>query len=187
MTVWTIDLYAILSADDCIADSAGNMPREMMNDADWKYFQEELDSCAIIVLGRRSHEAAPNTAGRRRVVMTSSAGTIESREGVTWWNPERVNLREMFAATVPDGGKVGVPGGRQAFDYFLREGLDRFHLSRAANVRLPGGTRAFSAPGTAEENLRKAGLVPGPQQVIDPEAQVTLTVWNRRGDNQWPA
>jgi dihydrofolate reductase len=184
MTVWTIDLYAILSADDCIADSAGNMPREMMNDADWKYFQEELDSCTIIVLGRRSHEAAPNTAGRRRVVMSNGAGAIEDRDGVTWWNPARVSLADMLAAKAPDGGKVGVPGGRQVFDYFLREGLDRFHLSRAENVLLPGGTRVFSAQGSAEHNLRRAGLLPGPRQVIDPAANVTLTIWNRRRDNQ---
>lgn len=184
MTMWTIDLYAILSADDCIADSAGNMPREMMNEADWKYFQEELDSCEIIVLGRRSHEAAPNTAARRRVVMSSSAGTIEERDGVTWWNPTRVSLADMLAAMAPDGGKVGIPGGRRVFDYFLREGLDRFHLSRAENVFLPGGTRVFSAQGSAEKNLRNVGLLPGPRQVIDPDANVTLTIWSRRGDNQ---
>jgi dihydrofolate reductase len=184
MTIWTIELYAILSADDCIADSAGNMPREMMNDADWKYFQEELDRCALIVLGRRSHEAAPNTAGRRRVVMSSGAGAIEERDGVMWWNPAHVSLNEMLAAMAPDGGKIGVPGGRQVFDCFLREGLDRFHVSRAENVLLPGGTKAFSAPGSAEHNLRKAGLLPGPRQVIDREANVTLTIWNKSGDNQ---
>jgi dihydrofolate reductase len=185
MTAWPIELYAILSADDCIADANGTMPGELMNDADWQYFQGELDSCAIVVLGRRSHEAAPNSAGRRRIVMTSGSGGLESRDGACWWNPARISLDQMLTEIVPDGGKVGVPGGQQVFEYFLHAGFDRFHLSRAANVRLPGGTRAFSSPGTAEDRLRLAGLVPGAERVIDPEAQIVLTIWDRKEDNRW--
>jgi hypothetical protein len=185
MIAWPIELYAILSADDCIADAKGAMPRELMNDADWRYFQDELDSCAIVVLGRRSHEAAPNQAGRRRIVVTTGSGGLITRDDAIWWNPAIMSLDQMLAETVPHGGKVGVPGGQQVFDYFLHAGFDRFHLSRAANVSLPGGTRVFSAPGTAEDHLRRAGLVPGAGRVIDPEAQITLTIWDRNGQNLW--
>jgi hypothetical protein len=187
MTAWSIDLYAILSADDCIADTYGKMPRELMNEADWRYFQDELDSCAIIVLGRRSHEAAPNSAGRRRIIMSSSVGGLQSCDGAFWWNTARVSLGRMLADMAPGGGKIGVPGGQQAFDYFLRAGFDRFHLSLAIDVRLPGGPKAFSAPGTVKGQLRQAGLVPGKARAIDTEAKIVLTFWDRNGDKRWQA
>ncbi len=179
MTDWPVHLYAILSQDDCIADAQGAMPKALMNEADWLYFQRELDTCVLTVLGRQSHLSAPNTANRRRVVMSRGASALEARDDAHWWNPEIVPLAAMLERLLPQGGKVGVPGGQAAFDYFLREKLDVFHLTRARGVTLPGGRKVFSTPGTAEAQLAGAGLAPGEPVVLDRSANITLTIWSR--------
>jgi len=179
MKNWTVHLYAILSADDCIADADGNMPRALMNDADWRYFQAELDTCALIVLGRQSHLSAPNTARRRRVVMSRRVHGLSAGDDAHWWNPADVPLEAMLRELVPQGGKVGVPGGQAAFDYFLQSGMDSFHLTRAHDVLLPGGRTVFSGEGAAEARLAAAGLAPGESVVLDAAANMTLTVWSR--------
>jgi dihydrofolate reductase len=179
MTNWPIHLYAILSADDCIADAQGKMPEALMNDADWRYFQAELDSCALIVLGRESHLSAPNTARRRRVVMSRQARGLTRQDEAHWWNPADVPLEAMLRQLAPQGGKIGVPGGQAAFDYFLENGMESFHLTRAHDVLLPGGRKVFSGPGSAEARLAAAGLAPGEGVVLDAAANMTLTVWSR--------
>ncbi len=103
MTDWPVHLYAILSQDDCIADAQGAMPKALMNEADWLYFQRELDSCALTVLGRQSHLSAPNNAKRRRVVMSRGVNGLEARDDAHWWNPEKVPLAEMLERLVAAG------------------------------------------------------------------------------------
>jgi dihydrofolate reductase len=179
MAGWQVHLYAIVSADDCIADAAGRMPEALMNKADWDYFQQELDTCQLTVLGRQSHLAAPNERNRRRVVMSRGAAGLEAREDAHWWNPDLVALPDMLSQLLPQGGKVGVPGGQAVFDYFLREKTDAFHLTRAHKVLLPGGRKVFSAPGPAESALAAAGLAPGLPMVLDRNADMTLTIWSR--------
>lgn len=181
MSAWSIHLYAILSADDCIADADGNMPKSLMNEADWAYFQSELNSCALIVLGRQSHVTSPNPRKRRRVVMSRSVNGLEAREDGHWWNPDHMPLDPMLNRLLPEGGKIGVPGGQVAFDYFLRHGMDEFHLTRARDVLLPGGRKVFSGSSGAEDQLAEAGLAPGETVMLDPQANVTLTVWARKG------
>jgi hypothetical protein len=63
--------YAIISDDDCIADAYGQFPDALRNEADWDYFQAQLDRADLILLGRRSHEAAPNAKRRLRMIMSS--------------------------------------------------------------------------------------------------------------------
>ncbi|MFT7026169.1 MAG: hypothetical protein ACJAVS_000385 [Paracoccaceae bacterium] len=174
---WQIHGYAIVCEAGCIADAGGTLPKALMNDADWAYFQAELDLADITVLGRVSHEAAPNPKGRLRVVMTSRVdGLIHG--GDAWlWNPGDLPATDMLTALLPLGGRVAVPGGRGPFDLFLIHGFAGFHLSRKAGVTLAGGVPAFSGGGAPEDHLRAAGLVPGPVRDIDPDDRVTLTVW----------
>lgn len=175
--VWSIHGYAIVCARGCIADAAGVLPPALMNNADWAYFQDELDRADITVLGRKSHEAAPNPKGRIRVVMTRSAEGLEKAGDAWLWNPARMRARDMLAAMLPEGGRVAVPGGRGAFDLFLGFGFDGFHLSRKEGVALDGGTSLFSTPGAPEDTMAAAGLRAGETIPLDPEDGVTLTVW----------
>jgi hypothetical protein len=176
--------YAIVSDDDRIADAGGETPAALRNDADWAYFQAELDRAALTVLGRIGHELNPNHRRRPRMVLSASASGLERRGADWWWNPAAMPWADALAAALPGGGRVAVPGGRRVFDLFLGIGYDAFHLSRAEGVTVPGGIALFSeceAPRSAEEVLRRHGLSPGPRQVIDPQAPVSLAVWRRSG------
>lgn len=175
-----LDAYAIVSVDDRIADSNGRFPASLANDADWNYFQTELDACDFTVLGRASHIATPNVKKRRRIVMSRAARGLSAQDDAHFWNPADVSWPDVCAQLLPDGGRVGIPGGQAAFDYFLHQGLTSFHLSRANQVWLPGGRGVFSAiehGEKAEKVLRSAGLRAAGTIVIDPDADVTLTIW----------
>lgn len=174
--------YAIVSDDDRIADASGRTPDALRNDADWAYFQAELNQSDVTVLGRLGHEANPNPRGRLRMIVSSSSQGIERRADGWWWNPERASWEGAIHAALPHGGRVAVPGGRQVFDLFLALGYDAFHLTRAEGVVVHGGVPVFSECDTgkrAEEVLSAAGLRPGPGQVLDPVGLVSLVVWHR--------
>lgn len=175
--------YAIVSDDDRIADASGAMPDVLRNDADWAYFQRELDLSAATVLGRLGHEANPNLRGRLRIVVSSSSGGLERRADGWWWNPAAVGWDAAIRAALPAGGRVAVPGGRRVFDLFLEIGYDGFHLTRAEGVHLPGGVAVFSACDegrSAEDVLSAHGLRAGPPSILDPTGPVSLAVWRRK-------
>ncbi len=170
--------YAIVSADDCIADAAGVLPDSLRNEADWAYFQAELDRADYVILGRASHEAAPNFRRRRRIVVSRAARGLEAREDALWWRPDQIGFAELAVQLLPGGGRVAVPGGQEVFELFLEIGYAAFHLARAEPVSLPGGRRLF-AQGEAEARLLRAGLAPGAKRWLDEPARVSLTVFSR--------
>jgi hypothetical protein len=174
--------YAIVSGDDRIADAAGRTPDALRNDADWAYFQRELDRADLTVLGRLGHEANPNRMNRQRLVLSSQADGVERGADAWWWNPSRLDWPAAARRILPRGGRVAVPGGRQVFDLFLTIGYDVFHLSRAEGVRVPGGVPLFSMVDegrSAEGMLAAHGLRPDPPRLLDAAAKVSLTIWRR--------
>jgi hypothetical protein len=174
--------YAIVSDDDRIADAEGRMPEALRSEADWAYFQAELDRSAATVLGRLGHEVHPNPRGRLRIVVSSSVGDLERRSDGWWWNPQGLAWEEAARTILPEGGRVAVPGGRRVFDLFLGIGYTAFHLTRAEGVRIPRGTALFSkceGGASAETILADKGLRPGQRQVLDPTGPVSLTIWRR--------
>jgi len=179
---YTIHGHAIVSADDRIAGPDGFTPASLRNEADWARFQAALDRAVVTVLGRRAHEANPNTRGRNRLVLSSSAHGVERRADAWWWNAADVSLREALSRTAPSAGIVAVPGGRTVFDMFLDISFDEFHLVRAGRVAIPDGIPVFSEvlPGkSAAEILSAQGLVADPPETLDAAASVDLTVWRR--------
>jgi dihydrofolate reductase len=180
---WFIHAHAIVSADDRIAAADGTVPPALRVEADWVRFQAALDAAAVTVLGRRGHDANPNDRRRNRLVLSSSARGIERGEDAWWWNPAATPLAEALARAAPAGGTVAVVGGRRVFDLFLSIGFDRFDLARAGDVSLPGGIPIFSAVAagsSANAVLAAHGLVAGPTQILDAEANVSLVVWRRQ-------
>jgi hypothetical protein len=174
--------HAIVSADDKIADRAGQTPPALRNEADWARFQAALDRAVVTVLGRLAHEANPNRKRRNRLVLSSSARGVERRGDTWWWNPADLSLADALAEAAPAAGVVAVPGGRRVFDLFLSIGFDAFHLARAAGVTIPGGIPVFSGVTegrTAADLLAAHGLVAGPTEMLDPIAAIGLTVWHR--------
>jgi len=75
---------------------------------------------------------------------------------------------------------VAVIGGPQVYSLFLRLGYDVFHLSRVADVDLPGGLRLFLRErfdGEPDACLAAAGLTPG--KTVPLGGGVTLTDWRQ--------
>ena len=177
---YAIHGYAIVSADDRIAGPDGRMPAALHNDADWALFQAALAGAAVTVLGRLGHEQNANRLGRNRLVVSSSVGDIERRATGIWWNPAAAPVEAALAAAAPGRGMVAVVGGRRVFDLFLQIGFDEFHLTRMAEVVIPGGIPVFSdvdAGRTADEILAARGLIPGRRECLDRDGDVTLVVW----------
>jgi hypothetical protein len=171
--------YAIVSADDRIADASGAMPQALRNDADWAYFQAELDRAEWVALGRLSHEAAPNPRRRRRLIVSRAARGLEERADGWWWRPETVAFAEVAARLMPQGGRLATPGGQGVFELFLGLGYTAFHLARAQAATLPGGRGVFASGDSADAKLRAAGLMPGPTRWLDEPARVSLTVYTQ--------
>jgi hypothetical protein len=180
MTAIEVHGYAIVSCDDRIADASGATPEALRREADWAYFQAELDRAALTVLGRLGHAANPNPKARLRVVVSSSVHGLVRRLDGWWWNPAGVPWPEAVAKVLPGGGRVAVPGGQRVFDLFLALGYDVFHLTRAEDAWIGEGVALFSAcreGESAEAVLARHGLAPGERRIIDERGPVSLTQW----------
>lgn len=180
-----IEGYAIVSADDMIADAGGVMPPTIRNDADQRFLQAALDEAVAVVHGRHSHEGGPRAGRRRRLIVTRRTASIApdpSHPNALLWNPAGATLASALAALGAGDGSVAIIGGTEVFGLCLPL-YDAFHLTRAARAKIPGGRPLFPQVGpqlTAEDVLTAHGLRPGPARDLDAAAGVTLTTWQRR-------
>jgi hypothetical protein len=173
--------YAIVTDDDRIAGPDGATPPALRNDADWVYFQNELEKADLTVLGRLGHDTNPNPR-RRRLVLSHAARGLETRADASWWNPADIVWPEVASVLLPAGGRIAVPGGQSVFDLFLGVGYAAFHLTRAHGVLAPGGRAIFSQCDQglrAEAVLTAAGLREAETRVLDSKANVVLTIWRK--------
>ncbi|HEV3159346.1 MAG TPA: dihydrofolate reductase [Xanthobacteraceae bacterium] len=179
-----IEGYVIVSADGMIADGKGEMPPSIRNDADQRFFQDGLDHAAVVVHGRHSHEGGPRAARRRRLILTRrvAAVALDSAYPNAWlWNPVGANLDAALHRLGIGDGTIAVIGGTEVFSLFLPL-YDAFHLSQAANAKIPGGLPVFSEVGpnaTPEDVLARHGLKPGPRRDLDRTAGVSVMTWER--------
>jgi len=181
-----VEGYAIVSADDMIADAAGKMPDTIRNPADQRFFQAELDRAAAIVQGRHSNEGGPRSAARKRLIATRSVAALArdpANANARLWNPAGATLEAALEALgVSDNdGVVAIIGGTEVFGLFLPL-YDAFHLTRAANARIPGGRPVFPGVGpnsSAEDLLARHGLKAGPRRELDAAAAIALVTWKR--------
>jgi dihydrofolate reductase len=181
-----IEGYVIVSADGMIADATGVMPDSIRNAADQHFFQAGLDEAAVIVHGRHSHEGGPRAARRKRLVVTRQVAATApdpAHPNSLLWNPTGATLDEaieQLGAGARDGA-IAIIGGPEVFSMFLPL-YDTFHLSRAANAKIPGGRPVFNEVGpnaTPEDVLMRHGLKPGPRRDLDAAAGVSLVTWER--------
>jgi hypothetical protein len=178
-----IEGYAIVSADGMLANAAGIMPDELKFKADQRFFERGLDGVDVVVHGRHSHELQPRSHLRRRLILTRHLPAIApdpSNEKALFWNPAGASFEKALAALgVPDGS-IGVIGGTGVFGMFL-DRYDVFQLTRAPNVRLPGGRPVF--PGvparTPEDVLASHGLARSQRQMLDAAKGLEVVSWQR--------
>lgn len=178
-----IEGYAIVSANDMIADATGHMPADLRIEADQLFYQDSLDHVDLVVHGRRSHEGGANAARRRRIVVTREVAAIArdpDNARAFFWNPAGAPFEEACFIHGVRNGLVAVVGATGVFGLFLSR-FDVFHLTRAAQARLAGGRPVFPGvpPRTAEEVLLAHGLRPGSSRVFDAPREVTLVSWFR--------
>ena len=179
-----IEGYVIVSADGMIADARGTMPASIRNDADQAFFQAGLDHAAAIVHGRHSHEGGPRAARRKRLVVSRQVATTAAdptHPNALFWNPTGTTLDEAIDQLGAGDGAVAIIGGTEVFSMFLPR-YDSFHLSRAANAKIPGGRPVFNEVGpnaTPEDVLMRHGLKAGPRRDLDAAAGVSLVTWER--------
>ena len=179
-----VEGYVIVSADGMIADAAGVMPDSLHNDADQRFFQDGLDRAAILVHGRHSHEGGPRAARRKRLVLSRQVADVAPDP--TWpnallWNPTGLSVEQAAARLGVSDGTIAIIGGTEVFSMFLPR-YSQFHLSRAANAKIPGGRPVFAAVGpnnSPEDVLTQHGLKPGPRRDLDAAAGVSVVTWTR--------
>jgi hypothetical protein len=178
-----IEAYVIVSADGMLADASGVQPASLHFEADQRHFKNGLDRVDVVVNGRHSAEGDPNAMRRRRLVLTRQIEGLApdpDNPKARLWNPAGASLEAACAALGLDSGTVAVIGGPPVFTLFLKLGYDCFHLSRAVNVRLPGGLPVFGRErfgGDPDATLAAAGLKPS--LAISLEDALTLTDWAR--------
>ena len=176
--------YAIVSSDGMLADSAGHMPDALKIDADQRFFEAGLDGAAAAVHGRHSGEGQANSPRRRRLILTRKVSAIEQDPDnplARLWNPAGASFAAACRALGVEAGTVAIIGGTEVFGLFLDIGYDAFNLSRANQVRLPGGRPVFpQVPAqTPEDVLASHALKPGPPRVLDAQADATLVTWTK--------
>jgi dihydrofolate reductase len=178
-----IEGYAIISEDGMLANAAGIMPDELKFEADRRFFERGLDGVDVVVHGRHSHEQQRRSYLRRRLILSRQVQSVAadpSNKNAMFWNPTGASLEQALTVLDAPGCRIGVIGGTDVFAMFLGS-YDTFHLSRAPDVRLPGGRPVFpDVPvRTPEEVLASHGLEPSPQQLLDAENGLTLVSWHR--------
>ncbi len=167
-----------------IADASGAMDG-LKFDADQQFFWASLEAAAAVVHGRHSAERGPGAVRRHRLILTRRIAALApgpQNPMALLWNPSGASFEDAWRALGAPGGTLAVIGGTGVFGLFLEIGYDSFHLSRAKNLRLPGGRPLFpklKPEITPEEMLTAHGLKPGMEQVLDAIAGVTLVTWVR--------
>jgi len=143
-----------------------------------------MDRAALLVHGRNSHEGGPRAANRKRIILTRRIAAIALEPAyphALLWNPAGASLQQAVAAIAPGDGAVAVIGGTEVFGMFLPL-YDAFHLTRAAQARIPGGRPLFPQmrPDTTAENvLAQHGLHVQEHRDLDSAAGVSLTTFVR--------
>ncbi len=178
-----IEGLAIVSADGMIADATGVQPDALKPEADQQFFFATLNRADALAHGRHSAEGDPARERRRRIILTRSTPGVAREphsDRTVLWNPAGAALEQAWQALGLHGGLLVVLGGTDAFGLFLPR-YDVFHLTRAANVRLPDGRPVF--PGVPAQNpeqiLAAHGLKPVATRALDAAAGLMLTTWRR--------
>jgi hypothetical protein len=181
---WRIEGLAIVSADGMIANAQGVQPEALKIEADQRFFHDHLQAAQAFAHGRNSGSVGDDLADYPRLVLTRRVDGVAPhprRPGSVRWNPAGASLRQALDALGLSGGTLAVIGGTNVFGQFLEFGFDVFHLSVAAEARLPGGRPVF--PGVPAETpqalLARHGLRPDPSVVLDEAAELTLTSFRR--------
>jgi dihydrofolate reductase len=112
---------------------------------------------------------------------TAATAPVPAHPNELLWNPTGATLEEAIEQLGVGDGAVAIIGGTEVFSMFLPR-YDTFHLSRAANTKIPGGIPVFNEVGpyaTPEDVLMRHGLKAGTRRDLDTAAGVSVVTWER--------
>ena len=183
MAALRIEGYVIVSADGMLANAQGVMPNRLKFEGDKQFFTAALDRADLIVHGRNSFEDQPNSPKRERIVLTRGIGAVApdpSNPKATLWNPAGASFEAACEQAGVRSGTIAIIGGPYVFGMFM-DRYDTFWLSRAPQVRLPGGEPCFpGVPAQSPQQILAAhGLKAGTARILDAANDVSVTPWQR--------
>ena len=175
--------HAIVCGLARMTDATGAMPEALRFEADWALFQAALDRADVSLIGRRTHEVAPNVKRRRRVVVTRAPDRPLDDEFAVAFDPAGGALRAALAERFGEGAHVAVVGGTEVFDLAARAlGYDAFTLTVAPAVRLEGGRPVFTDSrdlAALARRLGALGLARAETRTLDEAAPLRVEEWRR--------
>ena len=156
---YRITAYVIASADGRIADASGVQPASLQLDADRRYFENGLDHVDAVVHGRHSQEGHPNSAGRRRLILTRSVPALApdpDNPKARLWNPAGASFEEACAALGLSSGTIAVIGGPAGLHALSQAGLRLLPLEPGGEgLRFPTACRSSFARRMAASRRRR--------------------------------
>ena len=178
-----IEGYVIVSADGMLANARHVMPDELKIEGDKSFFTAALDRADLLVHGRNSEEAQPNSPKRTRIILTRSVAALApdpANPKATLWNPAGSSFEQAAEAAGVRSGTVAIIGGPNVFGMFM-DRFDTFWLSEAPRVKIAGGEGCFPRVPefTPQQILSSHGLKAGAPQLLDAAENVTVTPWRR--------
>jgi dihydrofolate reductase len=181
--VW-VHGHAIVCGLARMTDATGAMPEALRFEADWALFQAALDRADVSLIGRRTHEVAPNVKRRRRVVVTRAPDRPLDDDRAVAFDPAGGGLRPFLVERFGEGAHVALVGGTEVFDLAACAlGYDAFTLTVAPAVRLDGGRPVFSGStdrAALARRLEALGLARAESRTLDAAARLDVEEWRRR-------
>jgi dihydrofolate reductase len=177
-----IEGYAVISKEGMIATSDGHFPEAIKIPADHKFYQDSVDRASAVVNGRHSAEGGSKEHERRRIILTRRVDVLTpdpDNPNALLWNPATAPFDEAWARLGIEGGVAAVVGGTETFGLFLTIGYDVFYLTRT-EASVPRGRAVFPGVGattTAEEVMRKVGLVHKGTRMLDASVNCRVEEW----------
>jgi dihydrofolate reductase len=111
--------YVAASIDGRISLAKQTKP-DWTSSEDWKFFQQGLSKCDVVVAGRNTYIAAKNNLDKRNtIVLTSRVIRPKVKESVTFVNPKHTKLISLFK----NYKTVGIVGGARVYQTMLTLGL----------------------------------------------------------------
>src|ERR1700759_838135 len=128
-----------------LANAAHVMPDDLRIEGDKAFFTAALDRADLVVHGRNSGEAQPNSPKRTRIILTRKVAALApdpQNPRATLWNPAGSTFERAAEAAGVRSGMIAIIGGADVFGPVL-DRYDTFWLSEAPKVKLPDGEGCF--------------------------------------------
>lgn len=154
--------FVASSVDGRISLTSKTLPNWISNE-DRRFFQRSLSHVDAVVVGRNTYQAAATRLRKRHTYVFSSRSAITQRRGtVTFVNPARVNLVELFR----EHRTVAVLGGGMVYRFMLESGLldeifvtvEPLIFGRGKEMFI-GGTRTTQLRLLSARRLNRAGTL----------------------------